>query len=73
MKPYDRPLVASNDQGQGPGEQSLFVDLDGRLWMAYSPLAQDYTTASSRPVALARIGLSDAGPYLADPRIGVEG
>lgn len=72
-KPYAGPLVASNEQGLGPGEQSLFVDLEGRLWMVYSPVAQDYTTPTDRPVALARIGLSDTGPYLADPAFDPDG
>ena len=68
-KPFPVPLLASNDQGAGPGEQSLFVDDEGRLWMVYSPVAQQYTETTPRPVALARIGLDDVGPYLADPAV----
>ncbi len=30
------PLLGSNDQGQGPGEASVFADSSG-VWMLYSP------------------------------------
>jgi beta-xylosidase len=66
-KPLDGPWLASNAQGTGPGEGSLFVDLDGALWIAYAPVAQDYVTLTPRPVALARVGLGPDVPYLASP------
>lgn len=66
-KPFDSPLIATNAQGAGPGEGSLFVDAAGALWIAYSPLAIRFETYTPRPVALARIGFDDTGPYLASP------
>lgn len=64
-KPFDGPWLDSNAQGNGPGEASVFVDLEGAVWLAYSPWAQQFETRNPRPVALARIGLSPFGPYLA--------
>jgi beta-xylosidase len=64
-KPLDGPWLDSNGQGTGPGEGSVFVDLDGAMWLAYSPINQDYVNLTPRPVALARLGFGDLGPYLA--------
>ncbi|MEY2420412.1 MAG: hypothetical protein QOI95_479 [Acidimicrobiaceae bacterium] len=59
-------LVASNDQGTGPGEQSLFTDVDGSIWMAYNPIAP--FIPSGRPLALVRLAFDEAGlPYAARP------
>jgi GH43 family beta-xylosidase len=61
-----RPLLASNAQGAGPGEASVFSGPDG-VWMLYSsshssiPLPQ----IPPRPVVITRIGFTRAGPYLA--------
>lgn len=66
-KPYDRPWLASNAQGAGPGEASLFQDLQGRWRMVYAPVAQQFRDETDRPIALATIGFDDAGPYLAEP------
>jgi len=66
-KPLAGPWLASNAQGSGPGEGSLFVDLEGALWIAYAPINQDYVNLTPRPVALARVGLGPVGPYLAAP------
>jgi len=60
------PFLASNAQGAGPGEASVFADPDG-TWMLYSsshssiPLPQ----IPPRPVVMTRIGFTPAGPYLA--------
>lgn len=57
-----RPFLASNAQGLGPGEESLFENSQG-WWMVYSPWSlahHDY-----RPVALAKIDFRRSGPYLA--------
>ncbi len=61
------PWLASNTQGQGPGEESLFVDRAGQTWMVYSPTATDPNGDSVRPVALVRIGLTPTGPELLAP------
>ena len=61
------PFLASNLQGWGPGEESLFTN-DAGIWMVYSPwFANPSTTGPPRPVALARIGFGPTGPYLAAP------
>jgi beta-xylosidase len=62
------PLLASNPQGAGPGEQSVFVDTDGGTWMSYNPVAP-FVAPDKRPLALVRIGFDAAGaPYVAAPR-----
>lgn len=66
-KPFDRAWLATNDQGAGPGEGSLFTDLDGRIWILYAPRAQQYRTVTPRPVAMARVAFAPKGPYLAMP------
>lgn len=60
------PFLASNDQGAGPGEESLLTDTAG-IWMVYSP---SYSQAHrpyfpTRPVLITRLGFAAAGPYLA--------
>jgi hypothetical protein len=60
-------LVSSNQQGTGPGEQSVFVDADGVTWMAYNPIAP-FLAPAHRPMALVRIGFTSRGvPYAARP------
>ncbi len=67
-KPFDGPWLASNAQGEGPGEASLFEGHDGKVRIVYSPAAQDYDDLTSvRPVALGVVDYDRAGPYLADP------
>ncbi|MHB1487501.1 MAG: glycoside hydrolase family 43 protein [Acidimicrobiales bacterium] len=63
-KYLDHPWLASNAQGQGPGEASLFTDHTG-TWIFYSPFAVRYRTYTVRPVALARVAFGPFGPYLA--------
>jgi beta-xylosidase len=63
-KPVPRPFLASNAQGQGPGESSLFSDNNG-FWIVYGPLAVNYRSDTPRPVALAHISFDASGPYLA--------
>jgi hypothetical protein len=64
-KPFDRPFIASNAQGQGPGEASLFHDAAGRLRIIYAPTAQHGPVTTYRPAALATVAFDDTGPYLA--------
>lgn len=62
------PLVATNLQGAGPGEQSVFIDTRGGTWMAYNPIAP-FVAPDNRPLALVRIGFDERGiPYVAAPR-----
>jgi hypothetical protein len=60
------PLLASNLQGQGPGEASVFHD-DAGVWMLYSPWRSlaPQPDIPARPVYITRLGFGPAGPYLA--------
>jgi hypothetical protein len=65
------PFLASNGQGQGPGEASVFADASG-IWLLYSPFDFDDnngngTPPANRPVAMARLGFGPTGPYLGPP------
>jgi GH43 family beta-xylosidase len=55
------PLLGTNDEGLGPGEESLFADGTG-IYMVYSPW---YAAGWPRPVEMAHIGFGPLGPYLA--------
>ena len=62
-----QPLLASNLQGQGPGEASVFHDSAG-YWLLYSPwrsLAPLPDSPRARSY-ITRIGFGPSGPYLAD-------
>jgi hypothetical protein len=63
------PFLASNAQGQGPGEPSLFAGPTG-IWLLYTPFYYVRAGVGSlpvfpRPVAMARLGFGQFGPYLA--------
>lgn len=60
------PLLASNLQGDGPGEASVFEDASG-VWMLYSPTrsTEPEVADAPRPVFITRLGFTAAGPYLA--------
>ncbi|HVA07474.1 MAG TPA: glycoside hydrolase family 43 protein [Acidimicrobiales bacterium] len=61
------PLLASNAQGAGPGEESVFTDAKG-VWLLYTPFRSTLPLPGPpRPVAMARLGFGPAGPYLAEP------
>lgn len=61
------PLLASNAQGAGPGEESVFVDAAG-VWLLYTPFRYLINGPSPpRPVMMARVGFGPSGPYLAQP------
>lgn len=62
-KPFDQPWLASNAQGDGPGESSMFEDADG-WWIAYAPNAA-HTHGTKRPLAVAPVAFGPDGPYLA--------
>jgi arabinan endo-1,5-alpha-L-arabinosidase len=57
------PLVASNYQGLGPGEESLYQQA-GVTWLLYSPNAV-FGPYVYRPLAVARVALGRHGPYVA--------
>lgn len=65
----DSPWLASNSQGQGPGEESLFQDGHGDWWMTYAPWAFEVGSGQGRPVALVRVAFGPSGPYPAETRL----
>jgi hypothetical protein len=61
------PLLVSNAQGQGPGEESVFSNAAG-LWLLYTPFRSTLPLPGPpRPVAMAHLGFGPSGPYLAAP------
>ncbi len=61
------PLLASNAQGQGPGEESVFSS-DAGMWLLYTPFNSTLPLPGPpRPVAMAHLGFGPGGPYLAAP------
>jgi beta-xylosidase len=59
-----QPLLASNAQGAGPGEESVYRDGAG-VWLLYSPFRYNsFGYSPPRPVLMARLGFNPAGPYL---------
>ena len=61
------PLLGSNAQGEGPGEESVFADAVG-VWLLYTPSRSTLPLPGPpRPVAMAQLGFGPAGPYLAAP------
>lgn len=57
------PLLGSNPQGAGPGEESLFAQ-NGSNWLLYAPAAP-YGAYTYRSLAIARVAFDSKGPYLA--------
>jgi beta-xylosidase len=57
------PLLATNAQGDGPGEASVFTE-NGASWLLYSPV-RAVGGNPPRPVYITRIGFGASGPYLA--------
>jgi hypothetical protein len=64
-KPQPTPLIASNAQGSGPGEETYFMGPDGSDWLLYSPTHAADPAKVARPIEAARIGWGKAGPYVA--------
>lgn len=61
------PLLGTNLQGWGPGEESLFTN-DAGIWMLYTPWCSSLPNPGApRPVAMAHLGFGPDGPYLAAP------
>ncbi len=61
------PLLGSNAQGQGPGEESVFANAAG-LWLLYTPFSSTLPLPGpARPVNMAHLGFGPSGPYLAAP------
>jgi hypothetical protein len=60
------PLLGSNEQGSGPGEESVFADNRG-IWLLYAPFHSAYAPFQTppRPATVARLGFGNAGVYVA--------
>ena len=59
------PLLASNFEGMGPGEESVFSDAQG-IWLLYSPFHSAVPDAgAARPATIARLGFGTAAAYVA--------
>jgi hypothetical protein len=59
------PLLGSNAQGIGPGEESVFTDARG-VWLLYTPFRSTLPLPGPpRPVAMAHLGFGVGLPYLA--------
>jgi len=65
-----QPLVGSNAQGVGPGEETIFQSSESSsgssTWVLYNPWHGNIPYQWFRPVVAARIGWNSAGPYLAE-------
>jgi hypothetical protein len=64
------PLIASNAQGAGPGEETVFVSPQSGVWILYSPWRFGDYWAWERPVEAARLGWTSRGPVLLAPGSG---
>jgi beta-xylosidase len=58
--------LASNAQGSGPGEETVFFD-GSRWWLLYSPIAVDFQSPTNRPAVLARLSFGPKGPRVVKP------
>jgi len=56
-------LIATNDQGSGPGEASFYQDSTG-VWMLYTPVMALWG-GPPRPVDITRVGFTNSGAYVA--------
>jgi beta-xylosidase len=70
LRPLSEPWLSSNEQGSGPGEESVFTDAQGS-WLLYSPHAVDYQASTPRPVALLHLAFDRFGPYALAPVVPV--
>jgi len=60
------PLLASNAQGQGPGESSVFSQ-DGHYWLVYNPSCS-IRGSTARPVAIAPLEFGSGPPTVGAAR-----
>jgi hypothetical protein len=65
-----QPLIGSNAQGVGPGEETIFQtggsSAGSSTWVLYNPWHANDSHNWFRPVVAARIGWDRAGPYIAE-------
>ena len=59
------PLLGSNAQGGGPGEESVFSDAKG-IWLLYAPFHSEVPLPGlPRPATVVRLGFGPGGAYVA--------
>lgn len=61
-----QPLVSTNRQGTGPGEETVFIAPDHSYWLLYNPWHTGLTFMLYRPAEGVRIGWGRTGPYIAE-------
>lgn len=61
-----QPLISTNAQGDGPGEETVFVGPDHSYWLLYNPWHTGLPFELYRPAEGVRIGWTAAGPYVAE-------
>ena len=59
------PLISSNSQGTGPGEETIFAGAEHSTWVLYNPWHTGIPGALLRPAEAALIGWNAEGPYVA--------
>jgi beta-xylosidase len=62
----DGPLVGSNRQGAGPGEETVFSARDGSTWLLYNPWSTRVDYQWVRPAEAVRINWGATGPYVGE-------
>ena len=62
----DSPLVSTNLQGGGPGEETVFVAPDRTYWLLYNPWHTGLAFMLFRPAEGVRLGWGPDGPYVAE-------
>ena len=60
------PLVSTNRQGTGPGEETVFVAPDHSYWLLYNPWHTGLAFILYRPAEGVRLGWGPTGPYVAE-------
>jgi hypothetical protein len=60
------PLVSTNAQGSGPGEETVFIAPDHSYWLLYNPWHTGILAGLLRPAEGVRIGWTPEGPYIAE-------
>ncbi len=61
----NQPLLSSNEQGSGPGEETAYTGADGSNWLLYNPWHTAIPYEPVRPVEAVRIGFDGGSTYLA--------
>jgi Glycosyl hydrolases family 43 len=58
-------FITTDEQGIGPGEETIFVAADHSIWLLYNPWHSRIAIAPLRPAEAVRIGWGATAPYVA--------